>query len=122
MLHLQIVGALILAAAGFVGGWQVCSWKAGADAAEQLRADAAATVRRIDQIDGAATGLEKAKETIRVQTRTITREVERLVDRPVYRDRCLDDDGLRLVAAAAAGASAPAGQLAPAVPASAAAR
>ena len=121
MLYLQAAGGLILAAAGFFGGWQVRDWQAGADDAERLRANAAAEIRRADAIDGAAAGFEQQKERIRVQTLTVTRDVERIVDRPVYLNQCLDDDGLRAVAAAA-GASAAASQPAPAVPASTDAR
>lgn len=35
--------------------------------------------------------------------RTITRDVDKVVDRPVYRNVCLDDDGMRLANLALAG-------------------
>lgn len=121
MIYVYAAIAVAAIGVGFAGGWQTRGWKASHDEAAQARADARTALARAEKVDGAAAGLEQSKERIRVQTVTLTREVERLVDRPVYRDRCLDDDGLRLVAAAAAGASAPAGEPAPAVPAAAAA-
>lgn len=55
-------------------------------------------------------------------TTVIVQEVERVVTRPVYRDRdCLDADGVRLVNAASAAASAARGADAP-VPAASATR
>lgn len=122
LLAWRLGGALALLATGALGGWHVRAWKAGADDAERLRAEARTALNRAESIDGAAGRLEQRKEAIRVQTVTLTREVERLVDRPVYRDRCIDDDGLRLITAAAAGTAAPASQPASAVPAASAPR
>ena len=41
---------------------------------------------------------EEAKEVERVKTETITREVQKIVERPVYiHTNCFDDDGVRLI-------------------------
>lgn len=40
---------------------------------------------------------EESKEVERVKTETITREVQKIVERPVYINTCLDDDGVRLI-------------------------
>ncbi|MDK1683461.1 hypothetical protein [Acinetobacter terrestris] len=40
---------------------------------------------------------EQTKETERVRTETITREVQKIVERPVYINTCIDDDGVRLI-------------------------
>lgn len=48
--------------------------------------------------------LEKDNARTRIVYQEITREVEKIVDRPIYRDGvCLDDDGVRLANAALAG-------------------
>lgn len=53
--------------------------------------------------------LEKQNASARIIYRDIVHEVEKIVDRPVYRNVCLDDDGVRLANAALAGqAAAPA--------------
>ena len=55
----------------------------------------------------AAARLEKANAKTRIIYRDIVRDVERIVDRPVYRDTvCVDDDGLRAVNRALAGPDA----------------
>ena len=41
---------------------------------------------------------EQTKETERVKTETITREVQKIIERPVYLNTdCFDNDGVRLV-------------------------
>jgi hypothetical protein len=52
---------------------------------------------------------------------TITKTVDRVVERPVYRSECIDDDGLRNINAALAGAAADPSQPDAAVPAAVAA-
>lgn len=56
----------------------------------------------------------------RVVYATLTREVVRLVDRPVFRNQCLDADGLRLIADAIAGKAHDPSIAASAVPAASA--
>ena len=40
---------------------------------------------------------EESKEVERVKTEVITREVQKIVERPVYINTCIDDDGVRLI-------------------------
>lgn len=54
----------------------------------------------------AATKTEAVRVEIRYRTKTITKEVDKIVDRPVYRSVCLDADGLRLARCAILGKSA----------------
>lgn len=92
--------ALLMALSALGGGyavWQVQGFwyqrKEAKRAADQLELDrlnrAAANV--------AATTFETKKAKNEVRYKTITREVEKLVDRPVYQSACFDDDGLRLL-------------------------
>lgn len=120
----QIVIALVLLVTGFGGG---VKYHAGViaqrDLAEQQQA-ARERGAQIQRIDRAATSHEADKAQIRTEFLTITQEVERVVEKPIYRDRdplrpdaglCLDDDGLRLVRAAIGSPAAP-GQPAPTLP------
>ena len=50
-----------------------------------------------EQAQKASEDYEQTKETERVKTETITRTVQKIVDRPVYINTCLDDDGVRLI-------------------------
>lgn len=120
-----ILGAL--AAASFIA---VSGWIGGAHheaEQDQLRRDAelqAAHERYVaddKRLQAVAGDLEAARAARKASHDQNVRIVERLVDRPVYRADCLDDDGLRLANAALAGSAADPGVAAPAVPASAAA-
>lgn len=48
----------------------------------------------------AAKNYEQQKEVERSKTETITREVQTVIERPVYINTCFDDDGVHLVNAA----------------------
>lgn len=56
-----------------------------------------------------AATLETKNEAAKVIFRNITRTVDRVVEKPVYRNVCLDDDGLLLANAALAGLAVEAG-------------
>ena len=40
---------------------------------------------------------EKAKSEQRVRVETITRTVQKIVERPVYQQHCFDDDGVSAI-------------------------
>jgi len=105
----------ILVAAGiFVAGASAgIKWHAGQDAiaenARQVNQRAAERLQR-QNTDTAAERHEKVKAEIQVRYQTITKEVQYVVEKPVYRNICLDDDGLRLIREQLAGPSDAASQ------------
>lgn len=118
---LQLALALVIFAAGGAAG---IKYHAGVDAQRELlalEATAKETAKKLDRGDKAAAGHEADKVRIRTEFLTITEEVERVVEKPVYRDICFDDDGLRIIGAAL-GPSPAASEPAPALPGSAASR
>ena len=50
-----------------------------------------------DKAQKASEDYEQTKQTERVKTETITRTVQKVVERPIYINTCLDDDGVRLI-------------------------
>lgn len=95
------------------GGWighrvTAASYQADVIAEQQARAEA--VQQAAEQANKHAEELEKARAQREIVYRTITKEVDRIVDRPVYRNVCLDDDGLRVINEALAGAPASAGE------------
>lgn len=110
-----IVGALA-AAVAFGSGWTVQGWRR--DAADlERQEDAAELVRlRARTADKASETHEVFKERERVVYQVITETVDRIVERPVYRNICLDPDGLRALSDAIHGRASDPGQPAPAVP------
>jgi hypothetical protein len=93
----------------------VAMLKAGADKVEQMRADDRTAINRAERGDGAAVAHEATKAGMRRQDQILTREVERVVEKAVYRDVCIDADGLRILAADIASRRA-ASEPTPAVP------
>lgn len=94
MLYTHLAAALIGAVVAAGSAWQVQSWRF--DSKEKQRLEAEAEVRRNNerQTTIAATGLETDKREIEIRYKTITKKVVEFVDRPVYKNICLDQDGI----------------------------
>jgi hypothetical protein len=103
LLYLKI-GVLVVGMAG--SAWAAHkatsnAWKA--DLLEAERAHTEALNAEIERTNGVAAELEVERGKQRVIYKEITKEVAKVVTRDVYRNVCLDDDGLRLARAAIAG-------------------
>lgn len=106
--------AACLFAAGAASGVKLQSALTDQKELAEQRAAAWEQAKRIDKIDVASAGHEADKEQIRTQFKTIIKEVDRVVQKPIYLNVCFDDDGLR-AARAAIGPAAAASQPAPAL-------
>lgn len=110
---------IAIAAGIFLGGMATgIKWQVGIVAARDLKASqeiARVQILRVDKADQAADRHEKTKSAIEVRYETITKEVQHVVEKPVYRNVCLDDDGLRVLGGAIAGPAGAASQPAGAV-------
>lgn len=112
---IKLAIAALIFAAGVAAGVKVHSGLiAQRDLAAQESADKERT-RLLDRSDVAAAGHEADKTKIQTQFLTITKEVERVVEKPVYSNICFDDDGLRVITTAINGLEAT-GQPAPTLP------
>lgn len=113
----KLILLLLVAVAGFGAG---VKWQVGIVAARDLRQvqeNARVQILRADRADQAADRHEVAKAKIEVRYQTIEKEVQHVVEKPVYRNMCLDADGLRVLSDALAGPAGAASQ--PARPVSA---
>ncbi len=54
-----------------------------------------ALTEKQNQINRMSADYEATKSEQRVQVETVTREVQKIIDRPVYLNHCFDDDGLQ---------------------------
>ena len=100
VIALSFIGALGgIYAKGYYSGKATVTaeWQA---ANEKARAEEAAKGAK------AATTLEVKRAATKIVYRTVTKEVDKIVERPVYRDVCLDRDGLFLARCAILGQSA----------------
>jgi hypothetical protein len=99
---------LIAAAAAFAAGVWIGHGMTAASYQKDVIAEQIARIAAIkqaaDAVQAAAVAanqhaeqLEKARAQREIVYRTITKQVDKIVDRPVYRNVCLDDDGLRVI-------------------------
>lgn len=56
-----------------------------------------ALAKKQNAINQVSADYEKAKSEQRVQVETVTREVQKIIDRPVYQQHCFDDDGVSAI-------------------------
>ena len=113
---LQAVLAAMIFATGAGAG---VKWHVGIVASRTLAAQNEAfrkTELRSSAIDTAAVKHEQFKTRVELREIEILKEVDRVVEKPVYSNVCVDDDGLRIIAADIAARHA-ASQPAPTVPA-----
>jgi len=101
-IYTHTAAALAGAAIAFGGAWKVQDWRYGAKEAARLSAAVQAEKARDKASYEAATTFEKGRTRVETVFNTITETVEVIVDRPVYRNVCLDPDGLRALRDAAA--------------------
>ena len=74
-----------------------CEAKVQKEVTKAIKPYKDAEIKAQEQAQKASEDYEQSKETERVKTETITRTVQKIVDRPIYINTCLDDDGVRLI-------------------------
>lgn len=111
-----LYAAIVASVLGFAAGWQVNDWRheaAGAEHASQVKAS---EDKQEAKADDASASHEGVREQIRTEFQIIYRDRDRVVEKPIYRNVCLDADGLRLVKRAIGGAAQSASEPTAAVP------
>lgn len=91
------IGALLACIGAFFYGQSVGKAKCQASYAKAAAAERDKREKQIGQAqvqDTAAAEANVQRETV---VREITREVPKIIDRPVYRNVCVDADGVRLI-------------------------
>lgn len=119
----RILGAVLIALSLLTAGYFKGRSDANANCQTKIEAIAAKAQElkdaEITQANTASTKLEIGNAQAKIIYKTITQTVDRVVERPVYLNTCLDPDGLQLANAALAGiAAGPPSEPAATVPAS----
>jgi len=111
------LAATLLAGVALGGwaGWQVQDWRHGRIDAQRIERQARDTLRNIERGQQAADTYNLEQTHAQPALKEIVRTVEKIVTRPVYRNVCLDADGLQQLRAAIS-TSAPAGGAAATLP------
>jgi hypothetical protein len=89
------------AVAAFIAGWQLHSLVVDSETLVAERAAATAMQYSMEREFEAAMIVEAKLNEIRANERTIHTVERQIVDRPVYHNVCIDDDGLQLIKASA---------------------
>ena len=102
MPSLLLYGVLALAILGVLSGIGYKVRQSGYQAAQLECQQASAKQREAEaqQASQSATGLEVKREKAKVIYRTITQEVDRVVEKPIYHECGIPADGVRLANAA----------------------
>lgn len=114
--RLWLVGLAVAGAAA--GAWTARGYLEDSRRLAELRQQRLEEHRARERIDAASTRYEAARAGLDAEQRSLEKEVIRVVEKPVYRDVCLDDDGLRVLTDSIEGRDP--GQPAAAVPAASA--
>ena len=99
----KVAAAIVALVVAFLAGVKVESDHRDAQLLAQERGYVAQYQSEVKRAAANQKALQDKKEKTRVIYQTITREVDKIVDRPVYTNICIDDDGLRLINDALAG-------------------
>ena len=111
-LKLAAIGAALVLAFGT--GWWLRGLQVKTATVDQTKAQAQADVQQAQRTSTAVQQHAKVKTETEIRYVTTVKEVEKLVERPVYLERCMDDDGLRILNAQILGTDTPgAGQALP---------
>lgn len=85
-----VLGLLI----GGAGSWVVQGWRYDAALLKDQQTRAAAVVKAEDKANTAAETHEQVKVQIEYRDRVVQKKVVEYIDRPVYKNVCIDQDGL----------------------------
>lgn len=96
-MQLTIIAAAISAVLAFGSAWKVQDWRFDAKEKERLEFAQEAIKMREKAVDTASTNYEKKKEATRIKYVTVIETIEKIVDRPVYKNICIDEDGLKAI-------------------------
>ena len=115
---IYVYGVLIFAAiAGAWAGYNTVDSRGYERAKmECVEANRKQAQKEVDNANKAVEAFEQERAKARVVFKTITKNVDHYIDRPVYSNICLDVDGLRDANAALNGALTPAGDSDAALP------
>jgi uncharacterized protein YdeI (YjbR/CyaY-like superfamily) len=97
MAQVQLILGFIAVTLSFTAGWTVHDWKVGSEKVAVKKTEAV-----ISKL------LEDKLKDLKANERVIRHEVEKIIERPVYLNDCLDADGVLLVNMSKSGTTEPA--------------
>lgn len=104
----RLLGVGLGALAIFAAGYKLADWRASSTLLAQVQAAQEKYKEEAERSAQLGKDLEEERGRQKIVYRDVVKEVTRVVERPVYRSDCIDDDGLRLANRALDGATTPA--------------
>ena len=103
MIYTHAAVACIALAIGFNAGWKTQEWRWDAADKQRLEQEAKAQHRATERAQASSGAFEQKRSANEIRYRTVTVTLEKIVERPVYLQSCLDADGLRILNAQISG-------------------
>lgn len=97
MTKAKLIWAALAAAFLFGAGWWLKGLQVKVSIVAQTKAQAKADIQQAQRTSDVVQTHAQAQVQTEIRYVTVTKEVEKLVERPVYLERCMDDDGLRAI-------------------------
>jgi hypothetical protein len=82
---------------GFGSAWTVQDWRHDSKALESNKKIEVRQDQNIDKAQVASTRFEAKQNETKTEFKTIYRDVEKIIYRPIYTNICFDSDGLQLI-------------------------
>jgi hypothetical protein len=97
----KLVGTAAVLIGVFLAGWHVRGWKADSDELIAQKASARTVEVFREHEANVAKTLEEKLAQLKANSKVVERhyETQKVFERPVYRNECVDDDGLRYIEA-----------------------
>jgi len=94
---IKVYAMIALAIASFGAGWQFNSYKEDSIRLAEKEATEKAVRIFVDNESKVAGIVADKLKRLRANERIIERHTQKVIDRPVYRNICIDDDGLHII-------------------------
>ena len=105
MIYTYAAVAVVAAALSATGAWQLQGLRFDAREKERIEAQAELARNNRQAAQVASEGFENDRTKTEIKYRTITRNVEKIVERPIYAQSCFDDGGMHALRSAIGTAS-----------------
>ena len=96
-MYTYLLTVIISVVLTFTSVWKVQEWRYEAKDKARIEAEAEARKFKEKTMSGASVAYETKKEVQRVKYVKVVETVDRIVDRPVYKNVCIDEDGLKAI-------------------------
>ena len=93
-LYTYVATALVAVAIGFTGDWKTQGWRWDAADKQRIEQEAKDLHRANERAQASSSTFESKRFANETKYRTVTVTLEKVVERPVYLQQCMDLDGL----------------------------